>query len=203
MRRMLLVLALFSVVAAFVVAGCGSDGSTIGATGGGDTTSAASGGETTAESGETSGETDKSGETTAEAGEATEGSTEGTEAAGSLTKAEYVKQGNEACKEIQEKVGKEFEAFIKKQNLEEVAPTQAESAKIIGRFAIPAMEEQIDALRAIPAPSGDEEQVKLIIARQEESLKKMKKEPLFRTSGGPYEELNKPASDYGLTECSV
>jgi hypothetical protein len=195
---MLLVLALFVAVAAFVASGCGGDGSTTGSAAGGGTSS----GETTTDtgSGAESGETTGSGEETTEAGEASENTTE---AGGSLTKSEYVKQGNEACADIQEKVGKEFEAFIKKQNLEKVAPTQAESAKIIGRFAIPAMEEQIEALRALPAPSGDEEQVKLIIARQEESLKKMEKEPLFRTSGGPYEELNKPASDYGLTECSV
>lgn len=198
---MLLVLALFVAVAAFVASGCGGDDSTTGAATGSQTGSA----ETTTEtgSGPETGETTGSGEKTSEAGEATESGEETTEAGGSLTKAEYVKQGNEACADIQEKVGKEFEAFIKKANLEKVAPTQAQSAKIIGRFAIPAMKEQIAALRALPAPSGDEEQVKLIIARQEESLKKMEEEPLFRTSGGPYEELNKPASDYGLSECSV
>jgi hypothetical protein len=189
-------------MAAFVASGCGSDDSTTSA-GGGETTSSASAagsGETTTGAGESTGsegESTESGEDTTESGEDT------TESGGSLTKAEYVKQGDEACADIQEKVGKEFEAFVKKANLDKVAPTQAESAKIIGRFAIPAMKEQIEALRALPAPSGDEEQVKLIIARQEESLRKMEKEPLFRTSGAPYEELNKPASDYGLTECSV
>lgn len=196
MRRFLLVLALFVAMAAFVASGCGSDDSTTSAGGGETTSSATAPGseETTTGAGES---TESDGGSTEAAGEDT------TESGGSLTKAEYVKQGNEACAQIQEKMGEEFEAFIKKLNLEKVAPTQAESAKIIGKFAIPAMREQVDALRALPAPSGDEKQVELIIARQEESLKKMEKEPLFRTSGGPYEELNKPVSDYGLTECSV
>lgn len=130
-------------------------------------------------------------------------STGDTTASGSLTKAEFIKQGNAACARIQKKMGEEFEAFVEEQNLRKKAPSEAESQEIIGDFAIPAMQEQVEALRALPAPSGDEEKVELIIARQEESLKKVEKEPLFRTSGAPYEELNKPASDYGLTECSV
>jgi hypothetical protein len=185
---MLLVLALFSAVAVLFVSGCGSDDGSTTASGAGDTTAAAGAEETT-------------GETDDEGGD--EGGDDTTEAGGSLTKAEYVKQGNEACARIQKAVGERFEAYVKEQNVEEVTPTEAESRKIVAKFAIPAMKEQVEALQAIPAPEGDEKKVELILDRQEESLKKMEEEPLFRTSGAPYEELNKPASDYGLTECSV
>lgn len=131
------------------------------------------------------------------------GSTGGSaEAGSSLTKAEFVKQGNAACDQIQKRMGKEFEARTKELTDKGISPSKEQAKKMIAGVAIPAAKKQISVLRALPAPSGDEKKVALIIARQEESLKKVEEEPLFRASGAPYEKLNKPASDYGLTKCA-
>jgi hypothetical protein len=74
--------------------------------------------------------------------------------------------------------------------------------KLIEDVAVPTMEEQLEELRALPVPRGEEKQVESILARQEQSIEKVEDEPFFRTSGNPYEELNQPAIDYGLQECA-
>lgn len=126
-------------------------------------------------------------------------------ATASLTKAEFVKQANAICTKNQREMEEQFELFSSKlKDRAGASPNVVKAFKEeVANVAIPGLEKQIEELRALPVPSGEEENVELILERQEETLEKVKEEPEFRTSGGPYEELNKPASDYGLTECSV
>lgn len=124
------------------------------------------------------------------------------ETSGSLTKAEFVEQGNAICAKYNKQIEEEFQEFTKESGgLNSQAPEAVK--KEIARISLAALEPQLEELRSLPAPSGDEEKVNLILERQEKSIEIIEEEPAFRTSGNPFEELNKPASDYGLVECSV
>jgi hypothetical protein len=248
MRRMLLVVALFSAIVVLVGSGCGGDDGTTTSAPGGDTTTATGadeagndreatekpetdpgdGGSATekrssaAKKGGSDGERGSSAETQSSApgapdteaagnagnagntGDAGNAGNAGNAAAAadSLSRTEYLEQGNAACARIQKKMGKEFEGLTEELTDKGLSPTKEQGRKIIARVAIPAAKEQISALRALPAPSGDEEKVALILARQEETLKKIEAEPLFRTSAA-YKKLNEPASEYGLGKCAV
>jgi hypothetical protein len=121
----------------------------------------------------------------------------------SLTKAEYVKQANAICEKVQREMEAKFAEFVKRENAGHGAADPKAFKEEVANVAIPGLEKQIEELSALPAPAGEEEEVELILERQEESLEKVEEDPTFRTSGGLYEELNKPASDYGLSECAV
>jgi hypothetical protein len=121
----------------------------------------------------------------------------------SLTKAQFVKQADGICAKYNRMGETQFQEVVESLNLDQAEPSKDVAAKGIAAVAIPILEEQIEELRALPAPEGEEQEVELILARQEQSLEKVEDEPLFRVSGNPYEELNKPAADYGLVECSL
>ncbi|HMI82052.1 MAG TPA: hypothetical protein VK480_09725 [Solirubrobacterales bacterium] len=129
-----------------------------------------------------------------------------------LTKAAYVKQANAICTQINEEIASKFTLFSSKlKRAHKGASVNVAKAYFeeVENVAIPALEEQIEKLSALPAPAGDEEAVKLVLERQEESLQKTEENPRFRiadapgTAPNPYQRLNKPAQDYGLTECAV
>lgn len=121
----------------------------------------------------------------------------------SLTKAQFVKQADAICAKYNRKGERQVQKVVKSFNLDQGEPDKDVATKAIAAVAIPILEEQTEELRALPVPDGEEQEVGLIIERQEQSLEKVEDEPLFRVSGNPYEELNKPAADYGLVECSL
>jgi hypothetical protein len=117
-----------------------------------------------------------------------------------LTKAQFVKQANGLCIKYNLRGEREFSEFLKTENTGGLG--QAETIEQVEEIAIPILEEQIKDLRTLPKQKGEEKTIDLIISRQERSLEKVEDDPLFRVSGRPYEDLNKPARDYGLLECS-
>ena len=119
----------------------------------------------------------------------------------SLTKAQFVKQANAICAKHNKQVATEFNEFAQEGNLED--RSAAEVTKAVADIGIPALKKQLDELQALPVPEGEEEEVELIFQRLERTIEKVEDEPSFRTSGDPYEELNKPAFDYGIAECGV
>lgn len=131
------------------------------------------------------------------------GDDDGSATAESLTKAQFVKQADGICAKYNRKGERQFQKVVETLNLDQGEPKRDVAAKGVAAVAIPILEEQIEELRALPVPEGEEQEIELIIERQEQSLEKVEDEPLFRVSGNPYEELNKPAADYGLVECSL
>jgi hypothetical protein len=121
----------------------------------------------------------------------------------SLTKAQFVKQADGICAKYNRKGESQVQKVVESFNLDQGEPDQDVVAKGVAAVAVPILEEQIEELRALPVPDGEEQEVALILERQEQSLEKVEDEPLFRVSGNPYEELNEPAADYGLVECSL
>jgi hypothetical protein len=120
----------------------------------------------------------------------------------SLTKAQFVKKADAICQKYNRQGERKFKAVVEEQELGE-NPSPEEAAESIKQVAVPILEGQISELSSLPVPAGEEQKVELILERQKQSLEKVEDEPLFRVSGNPYEELNKPAADYGLVECSL
>ena len=112
-----------------------------------------------------------------------------------LTKAEFIEQGNAICAEGNKKLDKLFPQ----------APGQP-GTPAFDDFAatkiIPNIEAQVRAIDELPAPEGDEEQVDAIISAADDALAKLDEDPSL-IAGDVFAEANRLASDYGLTVCGA
>jgi hypothetical protein len=110
-----------------------------------------------------------------------------------LTKAQYLEQGNEICA----KYNKQLEDLFPQ------IPGQPGSASF-DSFAeekiVPVLETQISEVEALPAPEGDEDQVDEIFAAANEGLDNVREDP-SAIAGDAFAEANQLANAYGLTEC--
>jgi hypothetical protein len=64
---------------------------------------------------------------------------------------------------------------------------------------------EVAGIEALPAPSGDTEQVDAIVSAAQQGLDELKADPSLITAEGqdnPFAEANKLAKQYGLTACA-
>ncbi len=68
---------------------------------------------------------------------------------------------------------------------------------------VPTIQGEIDGIKALGAPEGDEEQVTAITDAAQTALDQASDDPSLLTSGDadPFKEANDLANAYGLTEC--
>ena len=127
------------------------------------------------------------------------------ESTASLTKAEFLKQGNAICAAGNKEINTEFEKFFKENEFsKKKQPTQAQLEEAAEEIAIPSIRKQIDGVRALGAPSGEEEQVNEIVDTAEEALEEGEEDPAALVSeenGNLFAKANKLANAYGLTAC--
>jgi hypothetical protein len=114
------------------------------------------------------------------------------------TKDEFVTQANQICAEGNETVDAAANDVFSGQ------PTQDELDSFITDTVIPNTEDQIEQIRALGIPAGDEDQVNAILDSAQSDLDAAKADPSIMTSGSkdPFAETNKLAAAYGLTECA-
>ena len=117
-----------------------------------------------------------------------------------LTKSEFLAKGNAICakgnKEINQAANQTFQNNQK--------PSASEVNEFATKTLIPSIQEQINGIKALPAPSGDEAQVTAIVTGAQEALDKAKANPKLLTqnsSTDPFADVNKLTNAYGLTKC--
>ncbi len=122
----------------------------------------------------------------------------------SLTKAQFLKQGNAICAAGNKEIEEEFEAFNEDGHLDEnQEPSDAEAEEIANTILIPSVSKQIDELRELGAPEGEEEKVDEILDAAEEALEEVEDDPesVVTEGNGPFTDVNKMTREYGLTTC--
>jgi hypothetical protein len=113
-----------------------------------------------------------------------------------ITKAQFVakanaicRKGNEASQAAGAKLGKE--------------PREAEEVGFVTEKEVPAVQAQVDALKALGAPAGEEATVANIINTAQADLDKVKSEPTLVVHGvDVFANFAKIAHPYGLTSCA-
>lgn len=135
------------------------------------------------------GEDDDSAETTAET-------------AAAVSKAEFTDQANAICAKANQEITKTSEQFAKENLSEEERPTTAQISEL-AKLALPTINRQLEELRALDAPVGDEQEVDAIFSAAEEALAKGEQEPvaIYGANGGAFEKANRLATNYGLDKC--
>ena len=130
-------------------------------------------------------------------------SSDSTESTASLSKAEFLKKGNAICKEGNESINSEFEEFTKENNLSETAePPKETQEEAVEQVLIPAISRQIEEVKALGTPEGDEGELAELISAEEGVVEEAEENPLllFETTA-KQKEANKLATNYGLTVC--
>lgn len=118
-----------------------------------------------------------------------------------LTKQEFLKEGNKICKErLEEKDD------VLKAALEELSPserTEPSSAKLeeVGGKALQPFQQLTDELSELPAPAGDEANVKRITDELEAALKRAEGDLEHLIQTNPFVKASKDAKAYGLETC--
>ena len=120
----------------------------------------------------------------------------------SLTKAEFVKQGDKICLEANKEKEVEYVAFIK--DLEKAGKqlTQGEEEELVRTIVVPAVEKQAEGLDDLGAPEGDEDKVDAIVVGLEEVAEEGEENPVgSKTASSPFAKTTQLASEYGFEYC--
>jgi hypothetical protein len=115
-----------------------------------------------------------------------------------LSKAAYVAKANAICKAGQQKQNAAEQALG--QN-----PSQQQLLAYTTGTVIPNVQTQIDQVKALGAPSGDEATVSNFLGLAQADLNKVKSDPTILISGksDPFADFAKVAHPYGLTACAA
>jgi hypothetical protein len=130
---------------------------------------------------------------------ATTGAT-GAAGGGALSKEAFITAADGVCaqgdKQINKEAGKVFQG-----NQE---PSKQEQDRFVTDTVLPNIQNQVDGIRALTPPDGDEDQVTAIVDAAQRAIDEAEKDPGILTQGGgpdPFAEANKLAEDYGLQKC--
>lgn len=121
----------------------------------------------------------------------------------SLTKAEFLKQGNAVCAKGNKEIEEGFQEFEKENGLQNKQPTKAQLTEAIETIVLPAVRDQVEGIEALGAPSGEEAKVEAITDAAGEAAEEGEEDPASLTSekADPFAEANELANEYGLVKC--
>jgi hypothetical protein len=125
------------------------------------------------------------------------------DATASLTRAEFIKQGNAICKKGEKERGKVLKAAFDLYNQGEKVTRKSRENLVVNVLVEP-YRKMTGQLADLGAPEGDEAKVEAIIKSMEKSAKDAEQEPLTAfDSIAPFAESNKLNKEYGLTSCAI
>jgi hypothetical protein len=124
----------------------------------------------------------------------------GSSSADAISKGEFLKKANAIC----ENGNTDIEQAAKHQFPEKGGkPSQTQVLRYVSSTVTPDIQHQIDELKKLGAPEGDEEPIKIILAETQRALVQAKKTPaaLIKGGPGPFAGADKFAKAYGLIAC--
>ena len=124
--------------------------------------------------------------------------------AGSLSKAQFIKQADAICQKRVQEAHEAFEAFLKRHplNLGSGSPRQLRlMVNAVTTVIAPPLETQIAEVEDLGAPAGDEVKVSSILEATQAALRKGKTNPAVLIGGGAFAESSALARRYGLAVC--
>lgn len=126
-----------------------------------------------------------------------------TETTAAITKAEFVAKGNAVCVKGEKAQEAEINAYVKKNGLEKQKPTKAQNVEIVETVLAPNIQSQIDGVKALGAPSGEEQQVSSALELSQQTLEKIEANPeLAFGKGNAFAAAGKQLHALGLKECA-
>jgi len=114
------------------------------------------------------------------------------------SKAEYISQADAICRDADKALNQKIqETFGAK------PPTPEQINAFSAKEAIPNLEDQLAALRALTPPEGDEETTTEIYDALEEGIAQLKEDPTVEEAPAAFQVANKQAREFGLVACGA
>jgi hypothetical protein len=124
--------------------------------------------------------------------------------ASSLTKAEFIKQGDEICAKGDAAIEGEANEFADENGIDTEKPTEAEQEEVIEQVVGPAIKRQSEEIADLGPPEGEEEAVEEIVAAVGRGADEIEEDPHAVLNGGnPLAEASKLANAYGFKQCGT
>jgi hypothetical protein len=116
-----------------------------------------------------------------------------------LSKEEFLKQGNQICADGNKTIDAASQDVFSGGK-----PSQSDIEAFVTDTLLPTVQTEVDGIRALGAPEGDEDQVTAIVDSAQQAIDDSKADPSLiatNSSNDPFADTNKLANAYGLTEC--
>jgi hypothetical protein len=121
----------------------------------------------------------------------------------SLTKAEFIKQGDALCKKGSAEIETEVESYAKENGISlKSEPTSAQLKEISENVVVPGVRSQLEGLQDLGVPSEEEDVANELLESLEEGVEKGEEDPAaFVEEEDVLADANKLAKEYGFKEC--
>ena len=124
---------------------------------------------------------------------------------GSISKAEFVEQGNEICAAGNEELASGIDEFAEDNGLSGGdQPSQEQLDELASEVVLPSIAKQIGEIRDLGAPKGQEQEVEAFLEHAETTIEETEADPgrLTREGFSPFAAVFKEAVGLGLVVCA-
>jgi hypothetical protein len=119
-----------------------------------------------------------------------------------LTKAQFVKQGDAICKKGYEEKSASLAPFVKDpQKYAEL--TRPEEEKLVLKLVLPSYKKEAKELRELAPPEGEEQTIDAMITELEDTVKRVEEDPGSILNGAhkQFAKVEAMTNDYGFEYC--
>ena len=131
------------------------------------------------------------------------GGDETTDETVTLTKAEFIEQGDAICRKSSDQSEKEAEEFAEENDFALEKATNEQLEEAVSEILVPSLNQQAEELDALGAPEGDEETVGEIVVSLEGAADEIEDDPSLVFEGKVLEEPGELAKEYGFKACGA
>ncbi|HEX3608167.1 MAG TPA: hypothetical protein VHU14_00645 [Solirubrobacterales bacterium] len=119
-----------------------------------------------------------------------------------ISKAVFIKKADAICKASIERIETSFISYLRKSG-GGTHPGKAAEEELVGKVLVPSVQREVKELRALGAPSGDEDRVDAIVEALEEGAETAESDPAAVTSSSEvvFGIASRLAKEYGLEAC--
>ena len=126
----------------------------------------------------------------------------GSETAAPLTKAAYLKKGDQICKKRLEEKDEVVKAMLEQLSSSGKTNPSSEDLEALGKAVLQPIRELADELDELPAPARSKAAAKKVTSEFEVGLKKAEADPSELVESNPFEKASRAARAYGFKACN-
>lgn len=123
------------------------------------------------------------------------------DASASLTKAQFIKQGDKICQKAEDRQVAGLESFQQKNGSNPRG--RAAEEELASSVGVPPLSVEAEELSELPLPEASEEQAKAVVEEISKAVEAAKRDPasLLGSGKNPFEESEQLARKYGFKVC--